>query len=104
MSGLETKILVLIKEEEPFYLEFADDKLSVKRGELEQSDASLKSDKRTMTEVISGRLSQEDAFNRKLIETSGSISDAMRFRYVLNKTLKKSRFLKLAQKLFSVFG
>ncbi len=99
IAGLSSAILVDVKEEDPFYVQFADDKIVVRNGRPPKFDATLQTDKDTMKKVISGELSQEDAFNRKLVETSGSISDAMRFRYVINKTLQKSKTLRLLRKL-----
>ncbi len=103
VADLESKVLVEVKEEEPFSLEIGGGKVSVHKGRPEKFDAAMKSDKQTLMAVISGKLSQEEAFNRKLIETSGSLADAMRFRYVINLTLKKSRLLHYSQKLMSIF-
>lgn len=104
MAGLDSRVVMEVRGEEPFYLEFANDELSVHKGTPENSDATITSDKDTMDQIIAGKLSQEDAFNRRLIETSGSITDAMRVRYVINQTLQKSRALGMMQKLFGALG
>jgi putative sterol carrier protein len=103
ITGLESKVSMEIKGEAPFYLEFLNDEISVHKGVPDRADATIKSEKETMNEIIAGKLSQEDAFNRKLIETSGSIADAMRVRYVINQTLQKSKTLGLMQKLLGAF-
>lgn len=103
ISGLESKVLMDVKGEEPFYLEFSHDEISVHDGTPERFDATIKSTKETMNQIIAGKLTQEDAFNRRLIETSGSISDAMRVRYVINQTLQKSKTLGLLQRLLGAF-
>lgn len=103
VSGLDSRVLMEIKEEEPFYIAFSNNKLSVHKGKPEQPDAVITSEKETMMGVVSGKLTQEDAFNRKLIETSGSMQDAMRLRYVINQTLQKNRLLNFSQKLLSIF-
>jgi putative sterol carrier protein len=103
IAGLESRVSMEIKGEGPFYLEFSNDQVSVHEGVPDQVDATVKSDKETMDQVIAGKLSQEDAYNRKLIETSGSIADAMRVRYVINQTLQKSKTLGLMQKLLGAF-
>jgi putative sterol carrier protein len=99
IAGLDSRVVMEVGGEEPFYLEFSNDEISVHKGTPTQFDATIKSDKETMDQVIAGKLSQEEAFNRKLIETSGSIADAMRVRYVINKTLQKSKTLGLMQRL-----
>lgn len=103
LSGLESRVLMDIKGEEPFYLEFSDGKIEADKGTPPQFDATIKSDKSTMDDIIAGKLTQEDAFNRKLIETSGSIQDAMRVRFVINQTLQQSKTLGLFQKLLGAF-
>jgi putative sterol carrier protein len=104
LEGLESKVVMDVKGEEPFYIEFSGGKLSVNKGIPPGYDATIKSDKSTMDDIIAGRLTQEDAFNRKLIETSGSIQDAMRVRFVINRTLQQSRTLGAFQKLLGTFG
>jgi putative sterol carrier protein len=103
LSGLESKVLMEVKGEEPFYLKFSGGKIEVNKGIPSQFDATIKSDKATMDDIIAGKLTQEDAFNRKLIETSGSIQDAMRVRFVINQTLQQSKTLGLFQKLLGGF-
>lgn len=102
-EGLESRVVMDVKGEEPFYLEFSGGRLSVQKGTPPQFDATIKSEKKTMDDIIAGKLSQEDAFNRRLIETSGSIQDAMRVRYVLNQTLQQSKTLGLFQKVLGAF-
>lgn len=104
LEGLESRVVMDVKGEEPFYLEFSGGRLSAHKGIPPSHDATIKSDKSTMDDVIAGKLTQEDAFNRKLIETSGSIQDAMRVRYVINRTLQQSRTLGAFQKLLGTFG
>ena len=103
ITGLESKVSMEIKGDEPFYLEFSNDEVSVHKGVPDRADATIHSEKETMDQIIAGKLSQEDAYNRKLIETSGSIADAMRVRYVINQTLQKSKTLGLMQKLLGAF-
>jgi hypothetical protein len=104
ISGIESKVQVIAKGEEPFFFQFANGKFRVRKGKLEQSDATISSEKQTLANVISGKISQEEAFNRRLIETTGSISDAMRFRLVINRTLESSRMLRFSQRVFSLAG
>jgi len=104
LVGLESKVVMEVKGEEPFYLEFSGGRVSANRGMPPQFDATIKSDKATMHDIIAGKLSQEDAFNRKLIEISGSIQDAMRVRYVINHTLQQSRTLRFFQRLLGAFS
>jgi putative sterol carrier protein len=103
ISGLESKVSMEVKGEEPFYVQFLNDEISVHKGTPGQVDATIKSDKETMDQVIAGKLTQEDAYNRRLIETSGSAADAMRVRYVINQTLKQSKTLGLLQRLLGAF-
>jgi putative sterol carrier protein len=100
IAGLDSRIVMEVKGEPPFYFEFSNDQVSVCEGIPTNPDATITSDKETMDKIISGKLTQEEAFNRRFIETSGSISDAMRVRYVINQTLQRSRTLGLMQKLY----
>ena len=73
-----------------FYVKLDGGKISILNGKPEKSDATIKTQKATLQKIISGKLSQEEAFNKKIVETSGSIMDAMRFRHILNVTIEKS--------------
>ena len=103
IADLDSIVLMDVRGEEPFGLQFHAGKVRTTKGAPEKSDATMKSDKQTLMAVISGKLTQEEAFNRKLIETTGSLADAMRFRYVINLTLKQSKLLQYSQKLLSAF-
>jgi len=103
MTGLDSRVLIDVKGERTYYLEFSNGKASVHMGTPEHFEAVIKSDKRTMEEIVTGKLSQEEAFNRRLVEMSGSIADAMRVRYVINRTLEKSKLLSFMQRIFGAF-
>ena len=97
LEDVSSEIYVDVRNGTPFHVKLDQGRISIRTGKPEKPDATIKTQKETLRKIISGKLSQEDAFNKKIVETAGSIMDAMRFRHVLNVTLKKSfgvRFLR----------
>ena len=90
LQDLSSAIYVDVRDGSPFYVKLDGGKISILSGKPEKPDATIKTQKETLQKIISGKLSQEDAFNKKIIETSGSIMDAMEVRHILNVTIEKS--------------
>lgn len=103
LQDLDSSIFVDVRDGKPFYVKLDAGKISIHDGKPEKPDATIKTQKQTLQKIISGKLSQEDAFNKKIIETSGSIMDAMRFRHVLNLTLEKSFGVRLLRSTIGRF-
>jgi putative sterol carrier protein len=103
LQDLSSAIYVDVRDGSSFYVKLDGGKISIRSGKPEKSDATIKTQKATLQKIISGKLSQEDAFNKKIIETSGSIMDAMRFRHVLNITLEKSFGVRLLRSTIGRF-
>jgi len=95
LEDISSAIYVDVRDGTPFQVKLDGGRISILNGKPEKPDATIKTQKETLRKIISGKLSQEDAFNKKIIETSGSIMDAMRFRHVLNVTLEKSRGVRI---------
>jgi putative sterol carrier protein len=94
IQDLTSKIAFDIKGEKPFYFEFADGRIRLKNGVLENPDVTLKTDSNSFSKVLTGRMSQEEAFDKRLIVPQGAIVEAIRFRYVVNKVLERNKMLK----------
>lgn len=101
VQDLNSKIAFDVKGEKPFYFELAGGKLQLKSGTVENPDVTLKTDSKSFSQVLTGRLSQEEAFDKKLIMPEGAIVEAIRFRYIVNQVLEKNKMLNYLRLLFS---
>ena len=95
LEGLSSVIFVDVKDGQPFAVNLDGGKISVVSGKPERSDGTVTAPRESLRRIVSGQLSQEDAFNKKMVESSGSIRDVMMFRHVLNLTMEKSFWVKL---------
>ena len=103
LQDLSSTISVDVRDGSSFYVKLDGGKISILSGKPEKPDATIKTQKDTLKKIISGKLSQEEAFNKKIIETSGSIMDAMRFRHILNVTIEKSFGVRLLRSTIGRF-
>jgi hypothetical protein len=97
LEDISSTIFVDVRQGTSFFVRLDGGKVSINEGSPEKFDATIKTQKDALEKIISGKLSQEDAFNKKIVESSGSIRDVMRFRRVLNIAGEKSvwvRFLR----------
>ena len=99
IQDLSTKIAFDIRGETPFYFEFAEGRLKLRKGAVENPDVTLITDRDSFFEVLTGRMLQEEAFDKKLIVPEGAIVEAIRFRYVVNQVLEKNKTLKYLRAL-----
>jgi putative sterol carrier protein len=103
LEDIQSNIFVEVKDGTSFYARIDGGKISIEDGKPENSDATIKASRESLRKIISGKLSQEDAFNKKIIESSGSIMDAMRFRRVLNLATEKSAGVKFLRSTLGRF-
>ncbi len=103
LQDISSNIYVDVKDGSSFYAKLDGGKISIQNGKPEKSDATIKTSKDTLRKIISGKLSQEEAFNKKIVESSGSIMDAMRFRHILNVATEKSAGVKFLRSTIGRF-
>lgn len=103
LEDVSSTIFIDVKQGTSFYVKIDGGKIAVKSGTPQKIDGTIKTQKEALEKIISGKLSQEDAFNKKIVESTGSIRDIMRFRRVLNIALEKSFWVKLMRSTLGRF-
>lgn len=103
MKGRNSTISFDIEDETPFYFHFADGKASLHTGRPAEADATLRADNETFYQIMLGKMSQEEAFDQKLILPEGETVEAIRLRYIMNLVLEKNWTLKFFRSILAGF-
>ena len=103
IEDLNSIIAFQIKGEKPFYFKLNEGKIALSEGTAENSSVTLKADDKDFYRVLIGEMSQEEAFDKKLIRPEGAIVEAIRFRYISNLVLENNTILKYIRSFLSLF-
>jgi putative sterol carrier protein len=93
IEGWESNVQFDLDGEEPFAVIFRDGKASTAKGRLADPDVTIYCDSKSFFDMMTGRVSQDDAFSNGLVEVKGSIIDSVKFRHAAEITQQKHSML-----------
>ncbi len=103
VHDLDSTLAFDINGEKPFHFRIAEGEVSFHEVKAENPDVTLKADGDVFYKVLLGQLSQEEAFDKKLIVPEGAIVEAVRFRYIMNLVLEKNAMVKYLRAFLRLF-
>jgi putative sterol carrier protein len=103
LQDVNSTVAFEIEGEKTFYFRLMGGKVHFQFGRPTSPDVTLRTDSDTFFQIMIGKISQEEAFDQKLILLEGAVVEAIRFRYITNLALEKNKLLKYLRSLLSAF-
>jgi putative sterol carrier protein len=89
IEGWDSRLQFDLDGEEPFAVVFKDGKASTVKGRIPDPDVTIYCDSRSFFDMMTGKVSQDDAFTNGLVDVKGSIIDSVKFRHAAEMTQQK---------------
>lgn len=92
-AGWESRLQFSLDGEEPFGVVFEAGTVKLEKGKILRADVTFYCESGLFFDLMTGRLSQDDAFSNGLVDVKGSIIDSVKFRHAAEITQARHRAL-----------